>query len=98
MVTQTEVNTYLASLYEEQSKYMDKLVLKEKLGKDELMYYRVMASLLNCYVHLIVDYFSQADYSTGYFDEDYNFFDVEEIKDIIFRVNGICDTTYYLDL
>ncbi len=98
MVTQAEVTTYLVNVRTAQSIFMDKLLLKEKLGRAEIVYWKVLAALLNCYVTIIVDYFSQATYPGGYFDTDYNFFDETEAKEIIFRINKVCDIDLHLDL
>lgn len=98
MVTAAEVTTYLTNLYLAQASYMEKLALKEQIAGKDLFSNRAIAAVLNCYVKIITDYFAQNTYSGGYWDEDYNFFDVEEIKEIIFRINKICDINYYLDL
>lgn len=98
-VTAIQISDYLNDIYEAQSLYMDKLVRKEKLGKGELFSNRIIASILNCYIDIVADYFSQAEYSIGGdFLTIYNFFDEEEIKDVIFRINKICDINYYLDI
>ena len=98
MITAAEIATYLDDMYEAQSIYMDKLVRKEKLAGSPLFSGRVIAAVLNCYTNIIADYFSQPVYDGGYFLTTYNFFDEEEIKDTIFRINKICDVNYYLDL
>lgn len=98
MVTAAQVATYLDNMYLAQSLYMDKLVRKEKIGKPEIFSDRAIAAVLNCYVTIITDYFSQATYPDGFFEADYNFFDETEAKEIIFRINKICDVNYYLDL
>jgi hypothetical protein len=98
MVTAAQVATYLDDVRLAQSLYMDKLVLKEKLGRAEIFSDKAIAAVLNCYVNIVVDYFGQAVYNDGFFDTDYNFFDEQEIKEIIFRINKICDTNHYLDV
>jgi len=98
MITAAQIATYLDSMHEAQTDYMDKLTLKEKVGSIDIFSYRAIAAVLNCYIKIVEDYFSQATYSTDYFVTDYNFFDEQEIKEIIFRINKICDTNYYLDV
>jgi hypothetical protein len=98
MVTAAQITTYLNAIYLAQSLHMDKLARKEKTGKAEIFDDKVIAAVLNCYVKIVEDYFSQATYPGGYFEVDYNFFDEEETKEIVFRINKICDTNYFLDL
>jgi hypothetical protein len=97
-VTAVQIADYLDDIYEAQSKYMDKLVRREKFGHTDIYSNRVIAAILNCYITVVTDYFSQPVYSGGYFLTTYNFFDEEEIKDVIYRINKICDTDYYLDI
>ena len=82
MVTAIQISAYLDDVYEAQAKFMDKLVRREKLGSSELFSDRVIASILNSYVTIVTDYFSQPVYDGGYFLTTYNFFDEEEIKNI----------------
>lgn len=98
MVTAAQIATYLDDMYEAQAVYMDKLVRREKSGRAEIFSNRAIAAVLNCYVNIIVRYFSQATYPGGYFETDYNFYDEEEAKEIVFRINKICDVNLYLDL
>ena len=98
MITAAQIATYLINMREAQSDYMDRLVKQEKLGHNDVYSNRMIAAILNCYATIIDDYFSQALYSGGYFITTYNFFDVEEVKNVIFRINKICDTNDFLDL
>jgi len=98
MVTAAQIATYLDDVKESQSIYLDKLVRREKIGRPSIFSNRAIAAVLNCYVNIITDYFSQATYSGGFFNDDYNFYDAEEAKEVIFRINKICDTNYYLDI
>lgn len=99
MITAAEIVTYLGDLRLAQSVHMDKLVRKEKLAGSDLFSGRVIASILNCYVGIAIDYFSQPVYDgEGYFLTTHNFFDEEEIKDMIYRINKITNSNYYLDL
>ena len=99
MVTATQISNYLASVYEAQSIYTDKLALKERLGHTDLTENRVLMTLVGMYVEIMTEYFSQAIYDVdGYFITTYNFFEPEDVKDIMLRVNLICDTNYTLDL
>jgi len=99
MVTATQISNYMISIYEALSIYADELTTKEKLGHKSLTETKIISTLLTMYVDIMTEYFSQATYDIdGYFDTDYNFFEPEEIQDIMLRINLICDTNYYLDL
>jgi len=97
-VTAAQVATYFDNIYLAQSLYMDKLVRREQRGDVEIFSDRAIAAVLNCYITIVTDYFSQATYPGGVFVTDYNFFDEEEIKEIVFRIDKICDVNYFLDL
>jgi hypothetical protein len=96
--TAIQITAYLSDIHMAQSKFMDKLVRREKLGYNDIFSSRVIATILNGYVVILTDYFSQATYNSGFFITTYNFFDEEEITDIMYRINKICDTDYYLSL
>lgn len=93
MVTPVQISNYLDSIYEAQSIYVDKLVLKEKLGHKDITDLRIVATLLDMYVQIMVDYF---DLPTSY--NTNNFFTTTEVEDIMLRINIICDVNYTLDL
>jgi len=88
----SDIRDYLASIYTAQSAYVDKLVLKEQLGRKDITCDRIKASLLACYVYIMEEYLSQADYVNN------NFFTTDEAEEIMYRINKICDVQYYLDL
>ena len=91
--TAGDIADYLVSIYYAQSVYTDKLVLKEKLGHTDVFCGRIKAAILACYVYLMVEYLStQVDYVNN------NFFTTDEAEEIMYKINKICDTNYYLDL
>ena len=93
METVGNIANYILSIYEAQSIFVDKLVLKEKLGHTDIFCDRVKTVLLNNYVKLMVDYFElPTAYNTN------NFFTTDEVADVILRINLICDTNFTLDL
>lgn len=98
MVTATQISNYLASIYEAQSIYTDKLALKERLGHIDLTEERILMTLLGMYVEIMTEYFSQATYLNTYFVTTNNFYDPDEVKYIMLSINLICDTNYTLDL
>ncbi len=98
MVTAAQIQTYLENIKEAQSLYMDDLVLREKLGHQDIIKHRVIATIINCYVKILTDYFSQPVYVGGFFNTENNFYDEEEAEEIMERINRICDTEYFLDL
>lgn len=97
--TAAQIATYLSDIEEARAEYMDDLVLREKLGHTDLYSRRIIAAVLNCYIDIIKKYFSQPSYDmSGFFILSNNFFDEEEIEDVILRINKICDTNYYVDV
>jgi len=98
MVTATQISNYLASIYEAQSIYTDRLVLKERLGHTDLTEDRILMTLLGAYVEIMTEYFSQSIYQSTYFVTTNNFFEPEEVEDIMLRINLIADTNYSLEL
>jgi len=98
MVTAVQIAEYLEGIKEAQSIYMDDLVLREKLGHLDIVKHRVVATVLDCYVKIMCDYLSQPEYVGGLFITEYNFYDEEEAKEVMERINRICDTEYFLDL
>ena len=90
--TAGDIADYLVSIYYAQSVYTDKLILKEKLGHTDVFCDRIKTAILSCYVYLMVEYLSQVDY------ENNNFFTTDEAEEIMYKINRICDTNYYLDL
>ena len=96
--TSSQIATYLSNIQDAQVVYLDSVIIKERLGNPDIVTYRTLVSVLNAYVDIITEYFSQATYSGGYFITDYNFYDIEEAEDVMLRINKICDTNYYLDL
>lgn len=99
MVTETQISNYLASIYETQSIYTDKLALEERLGHIDVTDKRILMTLLGMYVDVMTKYFEQATYDdNGYFITEYNFFIVRDAKDIMLKINLIADTNYSLNL
>lgn len=88
MATQGEINTYLSNILYAQSVYMDEVIKRERVGYKDIFNYRLKSYILNCYINIMVDYFSQTVYDTN------NFFTTDEVDDIIDRINVLCDTNY----
>jgi hypothetical protein len=98
-VTAAQIATYLSDIEDARADYMDTVILKEKLGSHELFGYRAVATILDCYITIVNKYFGEPSYDgSGYFLTSYNFYDEEEIEDVILRINKICDTNYTLDI
>lgn len=90
--TANEIRDYLVSIYTAQSNYMDKLTLKEQLGHKDITCLRIRASILACYIYVMEEYLTQEIYYTN------TFFTTDEAEEIMYRINKICDSNYYLDL
>ena len=87
-----EILDYLTDIKYAQSVYSDKLTLKERLGHKDIYIHRLRNTILNYYVTIMVDYFSQTTYDSN------NFFTTTEVEDIINRINRLCDSNYEIEL
>jgi len=96
--TAAQIATYLANIKEAQVLYADSVIVKERLGYPNIIANRVVLTVLNAYVDIVSEYFSEPVYSATYFLTTNNFYDVEEVEDVMLRINKICDTNYYLNL
>ena len=99
MATLTQVNDYIAYIRDGIANYVDKVSLKERLGHTDLFCERQKVMLLSAYLDCIVDYFDPFISSSGEvaYDE-YNFFTIEEIRDVMQHVNNLARTFYMLKL
>jgi len=95
--TQAQINSYIASVRYAHSLYSEKISRKGKLSRKTKCCDGIKLILLGYYVRILEDYFDQHD-DGGDTYEDYNFFTVTEITDIMQHVNRICDTNYFLDV
>jgi hypothetical protein len=88
--TEQQITDYLTDILYAQSVYMDKVGLKERLGEPEIFKYRLRNTILGFYVEILMNYFTQTDY------ENNNSLTTTEAKDIMSRINLMCDTNYNL--
>lgn len=95
--TQTQINSYVASIRYAHSQFVNKLATKERMGHTDVFCGRIKSVLLGYYVRMLEDYFAQHD-DAGDTYEDYNFFTTTEATDIMQHINEICDTNYFLDI
>ena len=93
MATAPQIAAYLSDILYAQSVYMDDLNLRERLGHKDLFRYKVRNLLLDYFVQIMIDYFS-----VGITYASNNFFTTTEVKDIINRINSLCDSNYNLNL
>ena len=91
-VTQNEIDTYVANARGAFADYGNTLAKYQRIGSENIECYKIRFNLLNYYVELIVDYLESSDY------ENINFFTTSEARDIIQKINNICNTYYMLDL
>ena len=94
--TTQQILDYLTDIKYAQSEYMDNICKRERLGHTSLFKYRLRATILNYYVTIMVDYFYQDEGNGEYADN--NFFTTDEVKDIMNRINSLCDTNFDLEL
>lgn len=95
--TQSQIDSYIASIRYVHSKFANKLATRERLGHTDVYCDRIKLVLLGYYVRMLEDYFSQHD-DSGDSYEEYNFFTVAEATDIMQHINEICDSNYFLDI
>lgn len=95
--TQSQIDSYIASIRYAHSEFADKLATRERLGHTDVFCDRIKLTLLGYYVRLLEDYFDQHE-DGGDTYVSYNFFTVSEATDIMQHINEICDTNYFLDI
>jgi hypothetical protein len=98
--TVIQVSNYISYIRDGIAEYVQKVNVKEQLGHTELFCERQKVMLLSAFLDCIVDFFDPFIVA-GVDDNSYdtnNFFDVDEIRDIIQHINNICGTNYMLDL
>lgn len=95
--TQTQIDSYIASIRYAHSLFSEKVSKKGKLARRNQCCDHIKLILLGYYVRMLEDYFDQHD-DSGDSYEDYNFFTVAEATDIMQHINAICSTNYYLDI
>lgn len=91
--TQNDINNYLSDILYGQSVFMDKINIKERLGHKDMYEHRLRNTILGYYVAIMMDYFSSG---TSYTSN--NFYDTTEVRDIIDRINRLCDSHYDIEL
>lgn len=94
--TTQQINDFLTYILYGQSVYMDKVNLKERLGHSDIFMWRLRTNILNNYVRMMVDYFSQ-DEGTGEYATN-NFMTTTEAQGVIDRINKMCDSNYVIAL
>lgn len=94
--TTTDINNFLTYIQYGQSTYMDRINIRERLGHTGLFMWRLRMTILNNYVQMMIDYFSQ-DASNGEYATN-NFMTTTEAQGVINRINKLCDSNYSLDL
>jgi len=97
--TLTQVNNYISYIRSGIAEYVDTVTIKERLGHIDLFCERQKVILLSAYLDCIVDYFDTFVTSSGAIAYDeYNFFDTDEIRDVMQHINSIAKTFYMIDL
>jgi len=87
-----EITAYIYSIRCAFVEYGEQVSRYQKIGSEDIECYKVRFNLLNHYVRLIIDYLDSSDY------ENINFFTTVEARDIMQKINDICNTYYMLDL
>lgn len=95
----TQVNNYISYIRDGIAEYVDSVTLKERLGHTDLFCERQKVMLVSAYLDCVVDYFDPFVSSSGSVAYDTNnFFDTDEIRDVMQHINNICDTNYMIEL
>jgi len=93
MATTQEINDFKATLMWQQTNIGNTIVnilaITGRDGNEELL---TKFKLINIYSNIIIDFFSQTPYN------QYNFFTIEEIYEVIQRFNHLCNTNYNIEL
>ena len=84
---------FIYNLREAYSNYLNKLALREKIGRSNLTQYKFKAFLLSAYLRILVEYFD----NTYAIVTVNNFFDTNEIYDCLQHFNNLAETNIYLD-
>jgi len=93
MTTQTQVNTYLGYIFQEFSRYGDKLATMHQTGNKPSFDKEVKLALLSAYITIADIYLEQWD--DPY---DNNLMTVAEFEDVMRHINRICNSHWWLDL
>lgn len=95
----TQVNNYISYIRDGIAEYVNSVTLKERLGHTDLFCERQKVMLVSAYLDCVVDYFDPfvSSYGSVAYDTN-NFFDTDEIRDVMQHINNICDTNYMIEL
>lgn len=92
-MTQQEINDFKATIYYQQTIVGNAMTKVLQIsGRQANEVYLIKFKLINCYANILLSYFSQTDYSNN------NFFTTDEILEVLFHFNNLCNTNYNLNL
>lgn len=89
--TQQDISDFITSVRDSLSVFVNKVAKKEILGHTDLFCQRQKTQIATVYLEILEKFFSQVDY------ENDNFFTVEEIEEIMLRINLLLDTNYTIE-
>lgn len=93
MATDQQINDFKATIMWQQSNIGNTIVnLLGVEGREGNEDYLLKFNLINIYSNIIIDYFSQSPYNIG------NFFTIDEIQEVILRLNHLMRTNYSIEL
>lgn len=99
MASLTQINNYISYIRDGIAEYVNSVTLRERLGHTDMFCERQKVMLLSAYLDCIVDYFEPFVTSSGVVAYDTNnFFDTDEIRDVMQHINNICGTYYMIEL
>ena len=89
--TQENINNFITSVRDAISIFVNKIAKQEILGHTDMFCGRQKMEIAESYLEIIEKYFEQTDYATD------NFFTVDEIKEVMLRINLLLDTNYTIE-
>lgn len=93
------IDAFMNDIVEAQDAFFQQLIEDERLGSPNLADKRIIATILTSYVNMLILYFSNNLFDDDLkFVTDYNLCTVAEIKDVILKINLICDTSIFIHL
>ena len=93
------INAFMNTIVSATGDYFSNLIDQERLGSPNIKDMRITATLLMSYINMLILYFSNGLFDDdGRFVTEYNLCTVAEIKDVILKINLICDTSIFIHL
>jgi len=90
--TTIDINNYLTSIMDAQSDYAKNIALDYRLGRSECKVDKIKLITLSFLVRAMKKYFAKTDY------ENNNLYTKDEARDVMEKINKICNTFIYIEI